>query len=109
MDVDFTALSITSRGTRSRRGPAGDGGRPPSDRLKLVCVYRDGWTASGMLAVVGRDAEAKARAAGNMILERVRRVGGERSADSLVECLGAGDVAPASFARRHRRLKSCCA
>ena len=44
----------------------GAAGRPPSDRLKLVAVYRDGWTASGMLAVVGRDAEAKARAAGRI-------------------------------------------
>ena len=50
-------------------------GRPPSERLKLVAVYRDGWTASGMLAVVGRNAEAKARAAGELVLERVRRAG----------------------------------
>ena len=46
-----------------------------------------------MLAVVGRDAEAKARAAGAIVLERVRRAGFEL-ADSLVECLGAGDVVP---------------
>ncbi len=46
-----------------------------------------------MLAVVGRDAEAKARAAGAIVLERVRR-SGVTLADSLVECLGAGDVAP---------------
>ena len=59
----------------------------------MVAVYRDGWTASGMLAVVGRDAEAKARAAGELVLERVRRAG-VTLADSLVECLGAGDVAP---------------
>ena len=56
-------------------------------------VYRDGWTASGMLAVVGRDAETKARAAGAMLLERVRRAG-FTFADSLVECFGAGDVVP---------------
>jgi hypothetical protein len=43
--------------------------------------------------VVGQRAEAKARAAGAIILERVRRAGVEL-ADSLVECLGAGDVAP---------------
>ena len=46
-----------------------------------------------MLAVVGRDAETKARAAGAMILERVRRAG-FALADSLVECFGAGDVVP---------------
>jgi hypothetical protein len=47
--------------------------------------------ASGMLAVVGKGAEAKARAAGKMVLDRVRRSGFELE-DSLVECLGAGDV-----------------
>ena len=71
----------------------GASGRPPSDFLKLVGVYRDGWTASGMLAVVGRDAESKARAAGNIILERVRKAG-VKLGDSLIECFGAGDVAP---------------
>ena len=63
-----------SRGA-DRVAVTGATGRPPSDRLKLVAVYRDGWTASGMLAVVGRDAEAKARAAGAIVLERVRRAG----------------------------------
>jgi hypothetical protein len=92
VDVDFTTLSITDSG-RDRVAVSGTTGRPPSDRLKLVAVYRDGWTASGMLAVVGRDAETKARRAGAIILERVRNAG-VQLADSLVECIGAGDVAP---------------
>ena len=92
VDVDFTALSLVETG-RDRVTIRGAVGNPPSERLKLVCVYKDGWTASGMLAVVGQDAEAKARAAGNLVLERVRR-SGVNLADSLVECLGAGDVAP---------------
>jgi hypothetical protein len=92
VDVDFTALSITEEAP-DRVGIKGARGNPPSDRLKLVCVYQDGWTASGMLAVVGRDAESKARAAGDLVLERVRRAG-VTLAQSLVECLGAGDVAP---------------
>jgi hypothetical protein len=46
-----------------------------------------------MLAVVGRDAEKKARAAGAILLERVRRAGFTFE-DSLVECFGAGDVVP---------------
>ncbi len=71
----------------------GASGRAPSDKLKLVAVYRDGWTASGMVAVVGQHAEAKARAAGELVLQRVRRAGVSPAA-SLVECLGAGDVAP---------------
>jgi hypothetical protein len=92
VDVDFTRLSMAEQGT-DRVAVTGAAGNPPSDRLKLVAVYRDGWTASGMLAVVGRDAESKARAAGEVILERVRRAG-YHLADTLVECFGAGDVAP---------------
>ncbi len=92
VDVDFTQLTMAARGT-DRVALSGAVGNPPSDRLKLVAVYRDGWTASGMLAVVGRDAEAKARSAGELILERVRRAGYQLD-DTLVECFGAGDVAP---------------
>ena len=91
VDVDFTGLSMTEQGT-DRVVVTGAAGRPPSDRLKLVGVYRDGWTASGLLAVVGRDAEAKARAAGRIILDRVKRAGYALE-QTLVECLGAGDVA----------------
>jgi Acyclic terpene utilisation family protein AtuA len=91
VDVNFTTVTIAEQG-RDRVTVLGATGRPPSDFLKLVGVYRDGWTASGMLAVVGRDAEAKARAAGNIILQRVRRAG-VNLGDSLVECFGAGDVA----------------
>jgi hypothetical protein len=92
VDVDFTTLALEQLGP-DRVAVRGATGRPPSDQLKLVAVYRDGWTASGMLAVVGRDAESKARAAGALVLERVRRAG-VTLADSLVECFGAGDVAP---------------
>ncbi len=91
VDVDFTGLSIREEGT-DRVAVTGAQGTRPSDRLKLVGVYRNGWTASGMLAVVGRDAEARARAAGRIVLERVRRAG-FALAESMIECLGAGDVA----------------
>jgi hypothetical protein len=90
--VDFTTVSLEQDGP-NRVVVQGATGRPPSDRLKVSAVYRDGWTASGMLAVAGRHAEAKAHAAGWIILERVRRAG-YTLADSLVECLGAGDVVP---------------
>ena len=91
--VDFTTVSITELG-EDRVGVKGATGRGPTERLKLVAVYRDGWTASGMLAVVGRDAEAKARRAGAIVLDRVRRAGVKLCRFPLVECLpGAGDVA----------------
>ena len=91
VDVDFTTVTLTEHG-RDRVLVRGASGNPPSDHLKLAIVYRDGWTASGILAVAGRDAEKKARAAGTIVLERVRRAGVEL-ADSLVECFGAGDLA----------------
>ena len=92
VDVDFTTLRLSGQGA-DRVEVRGTTGRPPSDHLKLAIVYRDGWTASGMLAVVGRDAEKKARAAGALVLDRVRRAG-FTFADSLIECFGAGDTVP---------------
>ncbi len=97
VDVDFTTATLTEQGN-DRVALEGTTGRARSDQLKLVAVYRDGWTASGMMAVVGRDAEAKARAAGRIVLERVRRAG-VSLAETLVECLGAGDVAPGVIGR----------
>jgi hypothetical protein len=90
IDVDLTTVSLSQSGP-DRVAVTGASGRPPSDRLKVSAIYRDGWTASGMLAVVGRDAEAKARSSGAIVLERVKRAGFEL-AESMVEVLGAGDV-----------------
>jgi hypothetical protein len=92
VDLDWTTVELDQAGP-DRVAVRGATGRPPGDRLKVAAVYRDGWTASGMLAVVGSRAEAKARAAGRILLERVRRAG-YSLADSLVECIGAGDVVP---------------
>ncbi|HEX8200894.1 MAG TPA: acyclic terpene utilization AtuA family protein, partial [Isosphaeraceae bacterium] len=88
--VDLTSVSLTQDGP-DRVAVVGATGADPGDLLKVAAVYRDGWTASGLVAVVGRDAEAKARAAGRLVLDRVRRAGFEL-ADTLIECLGAGDV-----------------
>jgi hypothetical protein len=92
LDVDLTTVQLAQDGP-DRVRVRGASGCPPSEFYKVAAVYRDGWTASGMVAVIGRDAEAKARAAGRIVLERVRRAGFEM-AQSLVECLGAGDVVP---------------
>ncbi|MDB5349567.1 MAG: hypothetical protein JWN86_814 [Planctomycetota bacterium] len=92
VDVDLTTVELIQDG-EDRVRVRGATGRGPSGKLKVAAVYRDGWTASGMVAVVGRNAEDKARAAGRLVLERVKRAGFDL-ADSLVECLGANDVAP---------------
>lgn len=90
VDVDLTSVDLIQAGP-DRVAVSRAVGRAPSESLKLSAVYRDGWTASGWLAVVGRDAEPKARACGAIVLERVRRAGFEL-AESCVEVLGAGDV-----------------
>jgi hypothetical protein len=56
-------------------------------------TYRAGFGASGALAIPGRDAVAKARRCGQIVLQRLRRAGCEPQR-SWVECLGAGDVVP---------------
>ncbi|MBX6316475.1 MAG: DUF1446 domain-containing protein, partial [Isosphaeraceae bacterium] len=92
LDVDLTSVAL-HQDSPDRVRVSEATGRPPSDTLKVAAVYRDGWTASGMVVVVGRNADVKARAAGQLVLERVRRAGFE-PAESLVECLGGGDVVP---------------
>lgn len=92
VDVDLTSVRLSQAGP-SEVAVRGARGKAPTDYLKVSAVYRDGWTASGMLAVVGRNAEAKARACGRIVLERLRRSGFE-VAESLVEVIGAGDVVP---------------
>lgn len=90
VDVDLTSVSLTQAGPdRVATSPAV--GMPPSNHLKVTIVYRDGWTATGLLAVVGRDAERKARACGRIVLDRVRRAG-FAIGQSCIEVLGAGDV-----------------
>lgn len=96
VDVDLASIRLAQIG-QDRVSLSGARGNPPSPSLKLSAVYRDGWTASGLVAVVGRDAVAKARAAGRIVLDRVKR-GGFEPADSLVEVLGAGDVVPGAVA-----------
>ncbi len=98
VDVDLTSVALEQTGPH-RVAVRGATGVAPGDRLKVSAVYRDGWTASGMVAVVGHDAAAKARAAGNLVLERLRRAG-FAPAQSLVECLGGGDVVPGVLSPR---------
>src|SRR5271157_1294682 len=106
VDVDFTTLRLTENGP-DRVAVRDATGRPPSDRLKLAIVSRDGWTASDMLAVVGRDAEKKARAAGAMLLERVRRAG-FAFADSLGEIVAAWIVPRAGAALSPAAIQTYC-
>lgn len=92
VDVDFTTLEVHDAGP-DRATISGASGRPAPGTLKVSLAYRAGFAASGQLLVCGRDAVSKARACGQMILDRVRQAGFELEG-SLVECLGAGEGAP---------------
>ncbi len=59
---------------------------------KVSATYRDGFRAAGTLTIIGRDAVAKARRCGELVLRRVREAGFELR-DSIIECLGSGDGA----------------
>jgi hypothetical protein len=90
--ADFTSVTLHDLGgdvveVRSPRG------RPATDTYKVSIAYRDGYTAAGTLLIFGPNAPAKARRAGGMILERLKRAGFE-PAHSNIETLGAGDCVP---------------
>jgi Acyclic terpene utilisation family protein AtuA len=89
---DFTSVRLTETGPdevtveQSR-------GFPATDSYKVSIAYRNGYTASGTLVLSGPDAANKARFAGQMLLDRLKRIG-LSFAESYVEVLGAGDVVP---------------
>jgi hypothetical protein len=92
VDVDFTTVELQETGPNSV-SVRGATGRPAPDTLKLSLAYRAGYTAAGQLLVYGDDCVAKARACGQMILDRVAMAGFALDAANI-ECLGAGDGVP---------------
>jgi len=68
-------------------------GKPATDSYKVSIAYRDGFASSGTLVVAGPAAAAKGRKCGQIILERLARIG-MRPAEALIECLGAGASVP---------------
>jgi hypothetical protein len=90
--VSFLTLQLSDDGP-DRVRVAGASGRAPPGTYKVSATYRAGFRASGTLTVFGRDAAAKARRCGEIVLRRLAEVGCEPG-QSLVECLGAGDVVP---------------
>lgn len=92
--VDFTRVELEDLGS-DRVAVRGARGRPPPDTLKVSCAYADGFSARGDLVVCGTDAAAKARAAGNIILDRLRAAGAAPEAHN-VEILGQGSNFPGS-------------
>jgi hypothetical protein len=90
--ADFTSVRLTdTRPDLVRIENAR--GRPATDTYKVSIAYRDGFMASGTLTIFGSDATAKAGRCGEMILQRLERIGVQPEY-SNIECLGAGDCVP---------------
>ena len=90
--ADFSQLEITHT-AKDDVHVAGARGKPATPTFKASMAYRDGFTASGSLTLVGPGALAKARACGDMIRRRLTRAGALPE-HFLVECLGAGEAVP---------------
>jgi hypothetical protein len=96
--ADFTSVELHDRGgdVVEVRKPKG---RPATDTYKVSIAYRDGYASAGTLVIFGPDAPGKARKAGAMILDRLKRAGFEY-AFSNIEALGAGDCVPGVVSTR---------
>lgn len=90
--VSFLGLKVQDLGSDRVRVSGARGGRT-TDSYKVSATYRAGWRASGSLTIIGRDAVAKARRAGQVVLQRLERAG-LKPQHARVECLGAGDACP---------------
>lgn len=90
--ADFTQVILEDIG-RDRVRIAQAGGEPATDTYKVSLAYRDGFMASGTLVLAGPGADLKATLAGNMIFDRLERIG-VVPAHRHIERLGTGDVIP---------------
>jgi hypothetical protein len=90
--ADFTAPALTQIAPDVVQ-VWGCRGAPATDTYKVSCAYRDGYTAAGTLLIPGPNAARKARLSGQIILDRLARIGLTYEA-SHVEALGAGDSLP---------------
>jgi Acyclic terpene utilisation family protein AtuA len=97
--ADFTSITLTET-ARETVEVTGARGKPVTDSYKVSVAYRDGYTASGTLVLLGPEAERKGRFAGQVLLDRLKRAGFEY-ADALVECLGTGDCVPGVIRGRY--------
>jgi Acyclic terpene utilisation family protein AtuA len=90
--ADFARIQLTQAESDLVR-ITGARGKPATESYKVSIAYRDGFSASGTLVLLGPDAVAKAKLCGKVIFERLQRAGFVLQR-SNVEILGAGDVVP---------------
>jgi hypothetical protein len=72
--ADFTTIQLEDAGA-DRVRVQGVKGKDATEHLKVSVAYADGWKAVGTLTYAWPDAAAKARAADNVLRERLERLG----------------------------------
>lgn len=92
--VSFLELEV-SRESSDRVRVRGAVGREHPPTYKVSATYRDGFRAAGELTVFGVDAVAKARRAGQAVLESLR-ARDITFRESRIECLGTGACDPST-------------
>jgi hypothetical protein len=95
--VSFRELDV-SQESRDRVRVRGAVGREHPPTYKVSATHRDGFRAAGELTVFGIDAVAKARRAGQAVLDSLR-ARDITFRETLIECLGTGACDPKSRAR----------
>ena len=73
--ADFSTVSVAAAG-RDRVRVDGAGGTPRPQRLKVTVAFDGGWLAEAGVSYAGAGAQDRARMAGDIVMERMRRVHG---------------------------------
>ena len=73
--ADFSTVSVAAAG-KDRVRIAGAGGAARPEHLKVTVAFDGGWLAEAGVSYAGDGAEARAAMAGEVVLERMRRVHG---------------------------------
>ena len=73
--ADFSTVSVTAAG-RDRVRVDGAGGAPRPEQLKATVAFDGGWLAEAGISYAGEGASERAAMAGDIVLERMRRVHG---------------------------------
>ncbi|MBX9678368.1 MAG: DUF1446 domain-containing protein [Gemmataceae bacterium] len=90
--ADFASLKLEHAG-KDRVRLSGGKGKPAPPSYKVSIAYRHGWASAGTLVLSGPDAVAKAKAAGQMLLDRLAAIGMSPQR-SNIETIGAGALTP---------------
>ena len=73
--ADFSTVSITAAG-KDRGRIDGAGGAPRPEQLKATVAFDGGWLAEAGVSYAGEGAQERAAMAGEIVMERMRRVHG---------------------------------